>query len=309
MEQGRQNGSSTPQSSITVGDSLADGRCLLTEGLGEGGSGQVFAAIDLWERRSVALKVFHGDVADEDFICEVMALAAVRHCNVIGYLGHGVSGDGTRYLVMERAPGQSLARELEESVRSGTQPSGLLRAMLLDAGAVRESDDSRTHQKSHGQRTPVGTPPYMAPEHLVGNRIEPSSDIFQVGVVAYEFVTWRLPHPGRGQIEIALARAKGPPADVLSVCPETDPRVAALIMSMLQTSPQDRPSSADVKITCEKIDPSQTAPTREVDPYARTAPLLPPTLPRTSLLAVPGPPVHRGPHRRRLRPWRLRPWQ
>src|SRR5659263_188950 len=87
----------------------------------------------------------------------------------------------------------------------------------------------------------MGTAQYLSPEQAIGRPATPASDIYSLGIIAYESIQGHRPFTGATSVDIAIAHVKEPvPPITMPVPPELD----ALIMRMLAKEPADRPRSA-----------------------------------------------------------------
>ena len=106
----------------------------------------------------------------------------------------------------------------------------------------------------------VGTPAYMAPEQLVGQAVGPAADWYAVGVMLYEALVGQRPYGGHDAIQLALARACGPPAPPPPGAPAD---LVSLALALLDPDPARRPDALAV-LRClgatPDPDPAQTAP-------------------------------------------------
>jgi serine/threonine protein kinase len=203
----------------TVGNYVIEAR------LGAGGFGEVFRAAERLPRRQVALKFVRPQFAADPvfvqrFEREVNAMVAVEHPNVVTVYAHGVER-GLPYFSMRYVSGGSLAALLDERhptldelidvlagvaegldfchargiVHRDLKPANVLvdsesgRGLLADFGIALASDSSTITGPGHL----LGTPAYMAPETLMGERATPASDLWALGAVAYRVTTSTLP--------------------------------------------------------------------------------------------------------------------
>ncbi|MGK3966588.1 serine/threonine-protein kinase [Sorangium sp. So ce1667] len=244
--------------------------------LGEGGMGVVFEAWDREARRSVALKLLRDvdEATSARFDREAEALAALSHPGIVGYVAHGTTALGERYLAMERLVGVTLAARLAEGplgvrdaarvghgvaaalaaahekglVHRDIKPSNIFlengsveRVKLLDFGLARGKDAPAVT----GAGSLVGTPSYMAPEQVRGaGSPDARTDLFALGAVLFECLTGRAPFTG-ADTEAVLVKilVERPPA-VRELRPLTPPALEALVARMLSKDPAGRPASA-----------------------------------------------------------------
>ncbi len=245
---------------------------------GRGGMGTVFRARDWRDKRDVALKVLDAQAVDsvERFEREAAILASVKHPNVVEYITHGVTGDGSLYLVMEWIDGETLAQRLEtvgldaaETVAMGAQiaralgalhaagvvhrdikPANLMLAggsvahvKLLDFGIARRAVEGHRLTSTGAM---VGTAGYMAPEQARGDnaRVGALSDLFALGCVLHECLTGEPPFRGDS---LLAARAKvlvETPPNVREIDPYLPEALDDLVASLLARRPNERPVDA-----------------------------------------------------------------
>ncbi|HEU5058925.1 MAG TPA: serine/threonine-protein kinase, partial [Kofleriaceae bacterium] len=227
---------------LVPGDRL--GRYQLGDRLGSGAMGVVFQARDVELEREVAVKVLR-DGGEERVRREAVMLARLAHPNVVTVFDVGVS-DGTAYVAMELVAGQTLAgvardegevlamfaglaRGLAAAHRAGLvhrdiKPANILvdadgRARLGDFGLARAELEPLTHASAppgspllSRSGALVGTPAYMAPEQLAGERASEQSDQFAFCVCLFEALHGRRPFEGDTIAELAAAIEAGPAA-------------------------------------------------------------------------------------------------
>jgi serine/threonine-protein kinase len=243
--------------------------------LGRGGMGVVFLATDTTLDRRVAIKVVHPELAAHEsitrrFLAEARTIARLRHPNIVAVHAAG-SAEGLLYYVMDEVAGESLrqkllregripladtarilldlAAALDASGRAGVvhrdvKPENVLldgatgRAMLADFGIARAMAVEATGS-STGQGVAVGTPVYMSPEQAAGEEIDSRSDLYALGVVAYEMLAGQPPFQGPHRVVVSKHIAERPlPVDRLR--PETPRELADAVMRALEKQPFDR---------------------------------------------------------------------
>ncbi len=238
-----------------------------------GGMGEVWQAEDELILRLVAIKILKQEyLADpaflERFRSEARAAALVEHEGIANVFDYG-EDTGAAYLVMELVPGESLSRLIEREkklteirvldivaqtsralaaaharglVHRDIKPGNLLitpdgKVKITDFGIARVGDQvplTKTGQV-------MGTVQYLAPEQATGKASTPATDLYSLGVVAYEALCGRRPFTGENQMAIAMAHINEmPPALPESI----DPRVQNLVLSCLAKKPTQRPESA-----------------------------------------------------------------
>ena len=243
--------------------------------LGRGGMGVVFLATDATLDRRVAIKVVHPELALHDaitrrFLTEARTIARVRHPNIVAIHAAG-SADGLLYYVMDEVAGESLRQRLVREGRLSTEetarivsdmasaldcarragvvhrdvkPENVLldqvtgRALLADFGIARavvaDSGGSST-----GQGVALGTPVYMSPEQAAGEAIDSRSDLYALGVVAYEMLAGHPPFQGPNRVVVSKHIAERP-VPLERVRPDAPDELTGAIMRALEKQPSDR---------------------------------------------------------------------
>lgn len=253
--------------------SLVAARYRLEEFLASGGMGEVWTAVDELLDRRVALKLLRANLAADDafrrrFRAEARAAARLSHPGVVSVFDYGEDGQVT-YLAMELVDGEPLSEVLrrrgtltpEETmdllaqaadalaaahdrglVHRDVKPGNLLlrtdgRVKVTDFGIVRATDTTTVTVDG----TVLGTVAYMSPEQVRGGNVAPASDIYSLGVVAYECLTGVRPYAASDSIAVALAHLHEPVPELPAYVPAG---IRALVTQMLQKDPSERPASA-----------------------------------------------------------------
>ena len=248
-------------------------RYRLVDRIAIGGMGEVWRAHDEVILRDVAIKIlkpeFMGDPGFlERFRVEARHAARVDHVGIADVYDYG-EGSGSAYLVMEIVSGDSLARIIEKRIRlteievlsiveqtakalhaahedglvhRDIKPGNLLitpagKVKITDFGIARVAD--QVALTATGQV--MGTVQYLSPEQATGKPATPSTDIYSLGIVAYEALTGRRPFTGESQMIIAMAQINDKPP---AFGDDIDKRVQELVMSCLAKKPNQRPGSA-----------------------------------------------------------------
>ena len=249
------------------------GRYELKARLAIGGMGEVWQAIDKVIERQVAIKIlkeeYLGDKAfRERFRAEARHAALVNHEGIASVYDFGEE-EGSAYLVMEHVPGEALSTIIERErflsaervldivaqtasalhaahqaglVHRDVKPGNLLitpdgRVKITDFGIARAVD--QVPLTATGQV--MGTVQYLSPEQASGKSATALTDIYSLGVVAYEALAGKRPFTGESQVAIAMAHIKNPPPPL----PESIPlAVRNLILACLAKKPERRPTSA-----------------------------------------------------------------
>ncbi len=263
------------------------------EQIGEGGMGVVYRAHDEHLDCDVALKVLPaGEFADETarkrFRKEALALSKLNHPN-IAVVHDFDTQDGTDFLVEELIPGLSLNEMLlsgplpeREIIALGSQlAEGLAAAHEhgvihrdLKPGNLRVTPDARLkildfglakvfHNTAAGSDTATvslsetqtvsGTFPYMAPEQLLNQKLDPHADIWAAGCVLYEMATGHRPFTGSGAM-LTDAILHQPPKPPSALNPKVSPGLEAIILKCLEKDPALRYATArDIAVDLHRL--------------------------------------------------------
>ncbi|WME22352.2 serine/threonine-protein kinase [Brachybacterium sp. GU-2] len=255
---------------------VLEGRYELTSLIATGGMGQVWKGRDQELERDVAIKVLREEYAgDEGFLkrfrAEARHTAALSHEGIAALYDYGEL-DGRAYIVMELCPGRPLSEIIEENpgglpekrvvqlmielaraldaahskgvVHRDVKPENVLvdekdgwSMKITDFGIARSKDQARLTKTG----LVMGTAQYLSPEQAMGKQATSLSDIYALGIVAYEMLVGSRPFTGSSQVEIAMAQVKQQP-------PELPEAIGAdlrrLVMMMLAKAPANRPRSA-----------------------------------------------------------------
>src|SRR5213082_1792192 len=229
------------------------GRYRLDSRLGAGGMSTVFMALDTVLERPVAVKLLAEHLADDEafvarFRREALAAARLQHPNIVQVFDSGLDEpSGRHYIVMEYVDGPSCADLLREHGQLGIEdtvrivveachgldyahragvvhrdvkPGNLLisnetgAVKLADFGIAKAAEQTRITQVG----SVLGTAAYLSPEQASGQESTPASDIYSLGVCAYQFLAGRLPHEYGSLTELALKQQRE------RVAPVTDER-------------------------------------------------------------------------------------
>ena len=262
---------------------LAD-RYTIERELGAGGMATVYLAEDIKHHRRVAIKVLREDLAasmgSARFLREIQIAAQLQHPHILPLLDSG-EADGFLFYVMPFVTGQSLrerlAREGElpvhEAVRLITEvvdalahahehgvvhrdikPDNVMlsgrHALVADFGVAKAVSEATGRNTVTTLGVAVGTPTYMSPEQAAADpNIDHRSDIYAVGVMAYELLTGRPPFVGSTPQQVLAAHVTEAPDPVTKRRPAISPALEAIIMRCLAKRPADRFQTAHDLLT------------------------------------------------------------
>ncbi|CAL4858350.1 protein kinase domain-containing protein [Microbacterium sp. MM2322] len=248
------------------------GRYELDSRIAIGGMGEVWEATDHVIGRTVAIKIlkdeYMGDPGFlERFRAEARHAALVNHEGIASVFDYGEE-NGSAFLVMELVPGEALSTILEREgalstdktldivaqtasalqaahaaglVHRDIKPGNLLitpdgRVKITDFGIARIAD--QVPLTATGQV--MGTVQYLSPEQASGHAASPSTDIYSLGIVAYELLAGRRPFTGESQVAIAMAQINDTPPPLPDTISEP---VQRFVISMIAKKPDERPAS------------------------------------------------------------------
>ncbi len=238
--------------------------------------GEVFRAHDAVLAREVAIKVLHRPLAsDQGFVDrfrrEARAAAVLSHPNIVAVHDWGAV-DGIYYMVMEFVRGQSVRDVLNaEGLLAPAQAADVLaqtlsaldhahrrgivhrdvkpeNIMVTREGVVKVADFGLARAYADAQITHAGnvtgTVQYLAPEQLQGEPADPRTDLYSLGIVAYELLTGQIPFSGESPMAIAYKhlRERVPAASARN--PAVPKGLDGWIASMTEKDRELRPESA-----------------------------------------------------------------
>src|SRR5438876_2141703 len=245
--------------------------------------GIVYEALDPKLHRKVAIKTILISQLDEEtakdfsmrFVREAHAVARLNHPNIVQVYDFGEEGD-IAYLVMEFIRGDELKSSLttgrqfdrKECVRimcelldaldfaheagvvhRDIKPANVMldgqgRTKLTDFGVARVTDADRTHAERTQAGTVVGTPAYMSPEQIQGQRIDRRTDIFSAGIILYQFLTGQKPFTGEGAWTVAKKIIQEDPPMPSSLNVAVSPEFDRVVAKALAKNPDQRFATA-----------------------------------------------------------------
>jgi serine/threonine protein kinase/predicted ATPase len=254
---------------------------LIEEKIGEGGMGVVYSARHLISNEQVAIKILRIEEAKkspgalERFRREAEVLQSLRHPGIVSYVASGITFKNDPFLAMEFLSGQQLLAKMKqgplsvaESIEIGRQvcealayvhangvlhrdikPANLfllskentLTVKLIDFGIARFVDQKQRLTKSGNI---VGTPAYMAPEQIRGDKqSDDRADIYSLGVTLYEMLSGQMPLDAPETLSLLLKILEAPPRPIREFV-AVPGGVEAILMRSMSKDPLDRYQSA-----------------------------------------------------------------
>lgn len=273
--------------STLIGKEL--GKYRITERIGRGGMAEVYLGMHTLLDRPVAIKVLHGYLTEdisfiERFKREAKSVANLRHPNIVQVYDFDVYED-MLFMVMEYIDGTNLHERLVALDNEGkrlpikqvgsiindvasaldyahsqgmlhrdVKPSNILidkrgKAYLTDFGIARILSD----HKLTATGTMLGTPAYMSPEQGRGDELTEESDIYSLGIVAFEMLTGQVPYDAKTPIGIVNKQITEPVPAISSLVDGVPATAQEVIDRALAKSPGSRYSSAEELVIALKI--------------------------------------------------------
>lgn len=260
---------------------LIDGRYQLIRQMATGGMASIYEAIDTRLDRKVAVKIMHSHLAQDEqfverFIREAKAAAALSHPNIVAVQDQGWNQNGTPaiFLVMEMIEGHTLREYLNEqgrlSVRDGIKfllpvlsalsaahkigivhrdlkPENILiskegRIKIADFGLAKGPllGGTMTAESS----VVLGSVSYLSPEQVQRGVADSRSDIYSIGITAFEMFTGKKPFEGDEPIHIAYMHVNNRVPKISSLVSNIPEELDSLIYRATSSNPDERPRDA-----------------------------------------------------------------
>jgi serine/threonine-protein kinase len=268
----------------------------IEELVGMGGMGWVYRARHELTARSVALKILREDQLALDrsidrMMREASILASVAHPGMPRFFECGLLDDGRPWIAMELVEGTPLAAGMQRGpldadavidfivpvaeVLAAAHARGVTHRdlkpdnIILSPGdakfPVRVIDWGIAHHLASARFTnmneAIGTPTYMAPEQARGGPPGGHSDVYGLGVVAYQALTGRAPFIGASAVEILVQHLNRPAPALTPRCPDAPYGLVELVERMLTKSFAERPTAAELGEALGKLRAVRQAPT------------------------------------------------
>ncbi|MDC0714651.1 protein kinase [Stigmatella sp. ncwal1] len=279
--------------------------------LGGGGMGTVYLGQHTIIGSKVAVKFLHDHFASNEvlvqrFLAEARAVNLIGHENIVNIFDMNVLPPRRHYLVMEYLEGSPLssltsspaapsvvipiltqvcdalqAAHAHGVVHRDLKPENVMLVRhdriphfvkVLDFGIAKLFDAEKKGQTLVG--TLIGTPGYMAPEQWTGPAVDGRTDLYALGIIAYELLTGRMPFP-KGPLGTLLhAHLKEIPPTPRAVNPDVPEALSQLVMRTLAKRPEDRFQNAnELRAALEQALPSEAAAPRPSTTPVPQAPL------------------------------------
>lgn len=250
--------------------------------LGVGGMGEVYQAFTLTDNTPVAIKFLRSDFVTETafqsrFIREIRIMEALQHPNIVPILGHGLVNGVQLYYAMRLITGMALStlakrqpftpasyqivldqmaaalgfghsqnvvhRDLKpDNIFVERKPEGGWHVFVGDFGLGKREGQDHTLTEAGAA---VGTPHYMSPEAIMGERPDKRSDIYSLGCLSYEMLLGRLPFNDQHAHTVAIAHVTRPVPKPTSLNPKFPVALEKVLMRSLEKNPASRQASIE----------------------------------------------------------------
>jgi serine/threonine protein kinase/tetratricopeptide (TPR) repeat protein len=266
---------------VSMGSMLVEGgvvaeRYEILKLLGEGGMGAVYKAHDRELDRVVSLKVIRPELAGHPSILqrfkqEIVLARKITHRNIIRIFDLGLA-TGLRFITMEFVEGDDLSAILDERkkyppeeavpilrqicaaleaahaegvVHRDLKPQNIMieasgRACVMDFGLARSLEAGGFTQVG----AIMGTPTYMSPEQAKGEAADERSDLFSLGLIAYQLLIGKVPFKGDTPLSSMLLRTQGPPPAPIEIDPSIPQQLSDIVMKAIAIPLGDRYQTA-----------------------------------------------------------------
>jgi len=258
------------------------GRYQIREIIGEGAMACVYKAFDPEINRPLAIKLLKAQLRLDGeyhgrFLREAKGAGVLSHPNIVTVFDVG-EDQGHPYIAMELVEGQTLAEALKGTkpmstrdiveigiqltraldyahkkgiVHRDVKPGNIMRVNDTNVIKVADFGICRIDGSEQGDATRtqignvLGTPHYMSPEQVVGEKVDSRSDLFSAGVVLYQLLTGHLPFEGDTLISVAYKITKTDPPSLDKVCGDLPLSLRRVIERALKKQPDKRFQSGE----------------------------------------------------------------
>jgi tRNA A-37 threonylcarbamoyl transferase component Bud32 len=253
--------------------------------IGRGGMGAVYAVVHEDIGKRAALKVVHPRLLVPGFNTDRMLLEAkvvnqVGHPNIVDIFETGKLADGRPYIVMERLFGHTLSARADQCklmpdlvieillqvcdaliaahtagivhrdlkldnvfLVDNPEDPAISKVKLLDWGIAKVMSHDAKYTME-GQL--MGTPQYLAPEQARGQPVSPQTDVYSLGVMAYELFLEQPPFEAETAAEVMAMHLRAQPPPPRELWPDVPPVLEELLLAMLEKQPNKRPTMSEV---------------------------------------------------------------
>jgi hypothetical protein len=270
------------------GDVLG-GRYQIEKLLGMGGMGAVYRAKDTAVERTVGLKVIRPDLAEDPAVLarfkqELVLARQITHKNIIRIYDLN-EADGVKFITMEFIEGDDLrsiltqrgklpsheaveiwhqvcaglqAAHLEGVIHRDLKPSNIMRdpsgrVVIMDFGLARTVQGDGMTQSG----TMLGTMEYMSPEQAKGMELDARSDVYAVGLIAYEMLTGKMPYAADSAVASLLKRSQERAAPITDIDQSLPRNLGAIVAKCIEPDKRKRyQSTGELMADLEGFQPS-----------------------------------------------------
>ena len=262
---------------------LIDGRYQLIRQMATGGMASIYEALDTRLDRKVAVKIMHSHLAQDEqfverFIREAKAAAALSHPNIVAVQDQGWNQNGTPaiFLVMEMIEGHTLREYLNEQTRlsvtdgikfllpvlsalSAAHKIGIVHRdikpeniLISKEGRIKIADFGLAKGPLLGgtmtaeSSVILGSVSYLSPEQVQRGVADSRSDIYSIGITAFEIFTGKKPFEGDQPIQIAYMHVNNRVPKISSLISGVPDQLDDLIYRATSANPDERPRDATV---------------------------------------------------------------
>jgi len=276
----------TPKQELTTGVTFAD-RYQIIEGLGQGGMGRVYKALDKETQEKIALKLIKSEIASDQktvarFRNELTSARKISHPHVCRMYDLGKE-KGSYFITMEYVPGEDLRSFIRRAAPLSTartisiamqvceglmeahklgvihrdlKPQNIMidkqgNARIMDFGIAR----SLKAKSITGAGMMIGTPEYMSPEQVEGKEADQRSDIYSLGIILYEMVTGRVPFEGDTPFTIGVKHKSEPPKPPNELNEQIPDDLNQVILKCLEKDKEKRfPNAREIWSELDRIE-------------------------------------------------------
>jgi serine/threonine-protein kinase len=260
--------------------------------LGEGGMGIVYAATHPVIGKRAAIKVLRPELSSDyhavdRFIGEARAVNAIGHPNIVDIFAFGALPDGRSYYIMDLLVGETLRARLKrgplhvseaasvieetasallaahakniihrdlkpDNVFMVTIPGRWPEVKLLDWGLAKLAPSISAMTRTLAGQV-LGTPLYMSPEQASGGSVDHRTDIYALGVMAFELLTGAAPFVKRSSLDTMVAHQEDPVPPLIAKVAGVPEELVQLIEAMLAKDAEQRPTLAAVRAVVKRL--------------------------------------------------------